>query len=225
MNQSKVRGKCLFYFETAIYVITLLYSFYHSWQIQDMNALGMSVVACITPWIVPVIFRLFHWKPIYEILICNITFVYFASLIGSCFHGYSVLGFDKVLDFSSGLLLTIAAVILFMVIKKSAHIDDPDDYRLFLLFINAMNLAIAVCWEFFEYAMLIFFQNDCINHYTQGVHDSITDMMCAGVGGLLVTLCIVHAYRHHHDNFITRLCEKFYILNIQNHRTKKQTDE
>lgn len=216
MKQSKKRGQRLYQAEVILYVVTLIYSFYHNWQQSDMNALGMTVVACITPWIVPIIFRVFHWQPIYEIRICNITFVYFASLIGSCFHGYSLLGFDKVLHFSSGLLLTIASAILFMVIQKTAHVDKPNDYHLFLIFINAMNLAIAVCWEFFEYAMLIFFQNDCINHYTQGVHDSITDMLCAGIGGLIVTACIIHAYRHERDNFITRLCEKFYLLNIQN---------
>ncbi len=218
MNRNQERGKRLFQVEVFIYVITLLYSFYHSWQIHDMNALGMSVVACLTPLIVPILFRFFHWQPIYEIWICNITFVYFASLIGSCFHGYSLLGFDKVLHFSSGLLLTIASVIIFLAIKKTAHVDDRDDYHLFLLFINAMNLAIAVCWEFFEYAMLIFFDNDCINHYTQGVHDSITDMLCAMVGGLLVTACIIYAYRYHKDHFITRLCEKFYTLNIEKNK-------
>lgn len=201
----------------VLYIITLLYSFYHNWQVQDMNALGMSAVACITPLIVPTIFRILHWQPIVEIQISNMIFVYFASLIGSCFHGYSLLGFDKVLHFSSGLLLTIASMILFMVIQKKERIEKTEDYHLFLVFINAMNLAIAVCWEFFEYAMLIFFQNDCINHYTQGVHDSITDMLCAGIGGLLITACVIRAHRHHHDNFVTRLCNKFYRLNIQKH--------
>ena len=41
------------------------------------------------------------------------------------------------------------------------------------------NMAVAQLWEFYEYVMLIFFKNDCINHYTQGVHDSNTDMLCA----------------------------------------------
>jgi len=197
-----------------IYIVTLLFGFYRNWQARDYNALAMGFVACITPWIVPLICKICKFNPVYEISICNVVFVYFASLIGSVFHGYSVFGFDKVVHFFSGVLLTIASALVFMIIKNVSHIRDRADYRLFLVFINAMNLAIAACWEFYEYAMLIFFDNDCINHYTQGVHDSITDMLCAFVGGIVVTLLIVRSYKSGKANFITDLCEKFYDQNL-----------
>lgn len=198
-----------------IYIVTLAYGFYKNIQLGDMNAVGMGVVACLTPWIVPVIFKLFKFKPVYEIYIINIIFVYFASLIGSSFHGYSVLGFDKVLHFSSGLLLTTASILLFMMIKHVCHIEQKEDYHLFLVFINMSNVAIAAFWEFYEYFMLIFFDNDCINHYTQGVHDSITDMLCAFVGGIIITYLVMRSYQRNQPNFITNLCEKFYSLNIE----------
>ncbi len=209
--------KLLLRAEIFIYAISVVYGFYHSWMMEDDQALGMCVVACLTPWIVPLIFHLAHFKRVVEIDICNIAFVYFASLIGSVFHGYSVFGFDKVVHFCSGLLLTTCSILLFMIIKKTAHIQNKEDYHLFLIFINAMNLAIAVCWEFYEYAMLIFFNNDCINHYTQGVHDSITDMLCAFVGGILITQLVMRSYRKKTPGFITSLCEKFYRLNIEKH--------
>ena len=79
------------------------------------------------------------------------------------------------------------------------------------MFINAVNMAIAVCWEFFEYAMLIFFNNDAINHYTQGVHDSMTDMLCATIAGLLLTIWIMK----NHSNFFMNTAQKFYELNIK----------
>lgn len=212
------RSQCLksvLYVLIAVYLITLIYGFYCNFQKQDYNALGMLAVACITPLIIPAVFKILHFQPVYEIYICNIVFVYFASLIGSGFHGYSLPGFDKVLHFSSGLLLSIVSILIFMMIKKVSHITNQADYHLFLLFINTANLAIAACWEFYEYAMLIFFNNDCINHYTQGVHDTITDMLCAFVGGLIITALVAHAYRHQKSNFITDLCEKFYNLNIK----------
>lgn len=215
MGRKDAKLQKILYGMIAIYIITLIYGCYHNWQLQDFNALGMGAVACITPLIVPAIFRLCKFKPVYEIYICNVAFVYFASLIGSSFHGYSVLGFDKVLHFSSGLLLTIVSVMIFMIIKKVSHITNKEDYHLFLVFINAMNLAIAVCWEFYEYAMLIFFDNDCINHYTQGVHDSMTDMLCAFVGGMIITALIMRSYKQNKPNFITSLCEKFYDFNIK----------
>lgn len=213
-TKSEQTLKKVWYGVSAVYLVTLLYGFYRNAQLNDLNALGMGVVACFTPLIVPAIFKLFRLQVVYEIYICNVVFVYFASLIGSCFHGYSLLGFDKVVHFASGLIFTIVSAIVFMMIKRVSRIEDRADYHLFLLFINALNLAIAVCWEFYEYAMLIFFDNDCINHYTQGVHDSITDMLCAFGGGIIITLLFIRSYRRNHPNFVTNLCEKFYRLNI-----------
>lgn len=215
MDHKDRRLQRILHILVVIYIVTLLYGFYLNWQLRDYNALGMGAVACVTPLIVPIIFKLCKFKPVYEVYICNIAFVYFASLIGSSFHGYSLLGFDKALHFSSGLLLTIVSMIVFMIIKKVSHITNKEDYHLFLVFINALNMAIAVCWEFYEYAMLIFFNNDCINHYTQGVHDSITDMLCAFVGGLIITALVIKSYRSKKANFIINLCEKFYRLNIK----------
>ena len=213
-KQNEVLKKVLYGF-ILIYVVTTLYGFYINYQAQDMNALAMGAVACITPLIVPLLFTLCKFKPVYEIYIINIVFVYFASLIGSSFHGYSILGFDKALHFSSGLMFTIVAMMLFMIVKKVKHITNKEDYTLFLIFINAVNLAIAVLWEFYEYAMLIFFNNDCINHYTQGVHDSMTDMLCAFVGGILITVLVMRGYKKKKQTFILNLCEKFYGSNIE----------
>ena len=62
--------------------------------------------------------------------------------------------------------------------------------------------------------MLIFFNNDAINHYTSGVHDTITDMLVCVAGGLVVTGFLISAKRSGKDNFFTRLPQKFYDLNL-----------
>lgn len=198
----------------AIYIVTLLISFYHNYTIGDMNALGMSVVAMLTPLIVPVIFRLLHFKPVYEIYIISTIFTYFASLIGSGFHWYSYLGFDKVLHFSSGWMFATVAVILFFYIRRSNVVQKGSDYIIYMIFINTVNMAIALIWEFYEYAMLIFFNNDCINHYSQGVHDSMTDMLCATVAGLLISFLIHRYHKTGKSNFFVNVYEKFYERNI-----------
>ena len=85
---------------------------------------------------------------------------------------------------------------------------------MFLVFINAVNIAVGEIWEFYEYGMLIFFNNDCINHYTQGVHDSMTDMLCAACAGIILTLLIVRYYKTGKGNFFISVYEKFYQRNI-----------
>ena len=204
----------------VIYVITLAYALYHNYSIQDWEAVGMGFVAMITPLIVPVAFKIFHLKPVYEIYIVSTVFTYFASLLGSSFHWYSYFGFDKVLHFSSGWFVTTLAVILYFFIKKSNTFKDKKDYTIFLIFINAVNLAVAELWEFYEYAMLIFFNNDCINHYTQGVHDSMTDMLCATFAGIILTLLIIRYYKTGKGNFFISVYEKFYQRNIAEENEK-----
>ena len=66
----------------------------------------------------------------------------------------------------------------------------------------------------FSSGWLIFFKNDCINHYTQGVHDSITDMLCAVVAGICLTVFLVLYYKNGRRSFFVNIYEKFYDRNI-----------
>ena len=144
------------------------------------------------------------------IYIINLVFIYFASLIGSCFNGYSLPFFDKALHFSSGIFASLLAVILFCKIKKEKRINKIKDYHLFILFVNNTNLAIAMLWELYEYMMLILFNNDCINHYKTGVHDSMSDMICALIAGIIVLGLIHRYYKFGKNSFLLKLCENFY---------------
>lgn len=198
-----------------IYVLTTIYAFYFNYQIQDYRGIGMGIVAIFTPWLIPILFKVLHLKASDEIYLLNVIFVYFASLVGSCLGGYSLPFFDKVLHFSSGLFATILAMMLYSWIKHKKKPETKADMAIFYIFINALNLAIAAIWEFYEYSMLVFFNNDCINHYTTGVHDSITDMICAFFAGLILTGFIVRYYKTSRSSFFISLYEKFYDMNIE----------
>lgn len=199
-----------------IYVITLIGAFVYNFQIKNMQGVGMSVVAMLTPWIVPIAFKVLKLKATNEVYLLNVVFVYFASLIGSCLGGYTVPFFDKIVHFFSGILMSVVAMMMFSWIKQEEKIKDPKDVCILYLFINAANLAVAALWEFYEYFMLIFFNNDCINHYTTGVHDSITDMLCAFAGGLLITYLVFRYYKMGKKGFFIELHQNFYKHNNKN---------
>lgn len=206
--------KRILYICYIIYAITLAYAVYRNIIMEDYATLGMSVVAMLLPFAVPFIFRVFHFKPVYEIYIVAVVFIYFASLLGSSFFWYSYPGFDKVVHFISGFMFLLAAVMLFFYLRKSDAIKTKEDRNVWIVFINAVNLAVAVCWEFYEYLLLVFFNNDAIRHYASGVHDSMTDMLCAGLAGVLMTIYIVYNWRRKKTTFITNIYKKFYQRNI-----------
>lgn len=197
----------------VIYAITSVIGFISNYQAGNTQGIAMGVVALITPWLLPLAFKIFKLKATNEIYILNIIFVYFASLIGSCFHGYSIPFFDKIVHFFSGILISLIAVMIYSWLKQEAKIQDKKDISVLYLFINNTNLAIAALWEFYEYFMLIVFNNDCINHFTTGVHDSITDMLCAFIGGLIITYVFYQYYTKKKQNYFVDLCQNFYKTN------------
>lgn len=222
MTHKDKQRKKLYHICLVIFVLTALYGFYHNYQVGNWNGFMMGFAALLTPWIVPTIFRIFKLKPVYEIYLVGIVFMYFASLIGSCFHGYSLPYFDKVMHFSSGLFATLLAVMLYCKIKQVKKVENKSDYAIFLIFINSVNVAIAALWEFYEYFLLIGFQNDAINHYSTGVHDSITDMICAFVAGCFITALIVRYYKTGKSNFFIQLYESFYEKNIKQEKDQEE---
>lgn len=206
--------KKVWYGSIILYIGTLAFAFGYKLYTKDYHSVGMAFVAMLTPCIVPLIFKLCHWNVVYEIYILSNVFTYFASVWGGALNAYRLYGFDKALHFSSGWLITTAAVILYFTIKGDRKFQSKREFTIFLIFINAVNMAVAQLWEFYEYAMLIFFKNDCINHYTQGVHDSITDMLCAAVAGIGLTVFLVLYYKNGRRNFFVNIYEKFYDRNV-----------
>lgn len=197
-----------------IYITTLIIGLYVNYINGNSNDFFMTLVAIVTPLIIPALFYLLKLKITDEIMIINLVFVYFASLIGSGFNGYELPFFDKVLHFSSGILISMLAIIIYWVIKKDRAINDEKEHRIFMLFVLNTNLAIAMLWELYEYMMLVLFNNDCINHYSTGVHDSMTDMICALTAGLIVLYAVNRYYKHKKDNCLVNVCKNFYDKNF-----------
>ena len=182
-----------------IYLISLVSAFYLNWGGKYFS---MTIVACLTPFIMPLLMKLLKIEVPQEFYIINIIFVYFASLWGSCLGGYHLPYFDKFTHFFSGIIFCEIAYIFYKHFL-------PNEKRKFLMFIfiNALNAMIALFWEFYEYALLIFFNYDAINHYSTGIHDSITDMLVAVIGSFILSLYLTHYDQRNDNHFFIKLAK------------------
>ncbi|MGN1342984.1 MAG: hypothetical protein ACI4U3_00275 [Traorella sp.] len=196
-----------------IYYLILFVAIFYCLKHQ-MDSVKMGFVASFTCFLVPLVLKILKMKPIFEIYLINIIFALIASIFGSMLNAYSIPFFDKILHFSSGLFITELCYMLFCYLKKDPYIQTKNERILAVLFVNAANMMVAVYWEFFEYACLIFLHNDAINHYTSGVHDSMTDMLVACLGGFFVTYHIIRYFKTDKKNFWVHLNTKFYKLNF-----------
>ena len=182
-----------------INLISLVYAFYLNWGGKYFS---MTIVACLTPFIMPLLMKLLKIEVPQEFYIINIIFVYFASLWGSCLGGYHLPYFDKFTHFFSGIIFCEIAYIFYKHFL-------PNEKRKFLMFIfiNALNAMIALFWEFYEYALLFFFNYDAINHYSTGIHDSITDMLVAVIGSFILSLYLTHYDQRNDNHFFIKLAK------------------
>ena len=188
-----------------IYIMTLIYAFYVNWQGKYF---GMTFVACITPFIVPTFMKLIKVRVPLEFHIINIVFVYFASLWGSCLGGYQLPYYDKFTHFASGVVI---CEMIFLLYKHYLRHDHRKS--LMFIFLNAVNASVALLWEFYEYALLVFFQYDAIKHFSTGVHDTITDMLVAVIGGLILSIYLIHYDQSEKNHFFVSLERKIYKMN------------
>lgn len=188
----------------GIYMITIIYALIVNFQGKYF---GMTFVAMVTPFIVPGIVKLLKVKVPEEFYIINLVFVYFASLIGSCLGGYSTPYYDKFTHCASGFVI---AEVIYIVYK---HFFKSEKRRqVMFVFVNAVNASIALLWEFYEYALLVFFKYDAIRN-SMGVHDTITDMMVAVIGGLVLTIYLYKFDQSPKEHFFVALQRKIEKMN------------
>lgn len=197
--------KMMWYGCLIIYIVTLIYAFYVNWQGKYF---GMTFVACLTPWILPALMKILHIKVPLEFYIINLVFVYFASLWGSCLGGYSTPYYDKFIHCASGVVICELIYFIYKYFLREDHRQS-----LMFLFLNAVNALVALLWEFYEYALLVFFNYDAINHWTSGVHDTLTDMLVAVIGGLVLSFYLIHFDQSPKEHFFVSLERKIYQLN------------
>lgn len=201
----KEKLKIVYYLCIFIYIITLGYTFYKN---MNNHYLGMTFVAGITPFIVPIIVKLLKIKVPYEVYILNLIFVYFASLVGSCLGGYSTPYFDKFTHCASGVVISEVIYIIYKCYLRNDHRKS-----FMFLFINALNAMVALLWELYEYALLVFFNYDAIRHYASGVHDSMTDMLVAVIGGLVLSFYLIKFDQSPKSHFFVSLQRNIQKMN------------
>lgn len=187
------------------YIVALIYALVINYQGKYFS---MCFVAMGTPFLFPLLLKILKVKAPTEVYIFNIIFIFFASLWGSCLGGYSLPYFDKVTHFGSGIL---GCELAYMLYKSFLREDKRQ--LLMAIFINAVNASIAVIWEFYEYMLLVFFNYDAINHYTSGVHDTITDMLMAFTAGLLLTVYLIKYDQKEENHFFVSMERKMYAMN------------
>ena len=187
-----------------IYYCTLALGSINHLSQQNYDKIIYLLMALFCPYLVLKIFDLVKLKYTSSIILVNYWFCFFSLIIGNLFKGYSVPYFDKVLHFTSGILITLLFAMLFKFICNQ-KINNIIKYG----FILGMNMLVAYLWELFEYLCLVLLDIDAINHYTQGVYDTMNDMSICFVASVIIIVLIAK-----NNKLLNNLINDFVAINI-----------
>lgn len=140
-------------------------------------------------------------------------FTFTTVIIGSAFGGYGFIPYwDKLLHFTSGLLITMLGLIVYHLLAPTKEPLTPLTLPVALAFSFAFSMACAAIWEIYEYGLFIFFQVDAVNMLTTGAHDTLQDMTVCLLGSLIALWQIWRSNKGHHS-FLYSTCQDFLEAN------------
>ena len=199
---------------SVLSVVLLIYS--GMVQIHDglYYQLGYLALTVVTSLIGPVFVRWFRLKDSWGLLFWSQLFITVSMIWGHTLHGYDLPGFDKVLHFSSGIMICAAITLFYCWMKQQWKEKTLRDFTLKCICIQGINMMVAFLWEVFEFICLVFFEIDAINHYTQGVYDTMTDMIVCFIGGCLFLWLLARQERKNKKNILIGSLEDFYQANL-----------
>ena len=186
-------------------------------QIHDglYYQLGYLALTVVTSLIGPVFVHHFRLKNSWGLLFWSQLFITVSMIWGHTLNGYALTGFDKVLHFSSGVMICAAITLFYCWMKRQWKETTLRDLILKCICIQGINMLVAFLWEVFEFICLVFFDIDAINHYTQGVYDTMTDMIVCFIGGCLFLWLLTRQERKNKKNILIGSLEDFYQANLE----------
>lgn len=142
----------------------------------------VNILVCISLSIIIVIPRILKKKlninDVTEFIF--LSFILLAGELGSVLKFYDLISwYDSFTHFLSG---TLTGYIALLIIKETKCYKNK---FMNILFIMSLVLAVAACWEIFEFTADSILGNDAQRVLETGVADTMKDIICALLGGTL----------------------------------------
>lgn len=170
-----------------ILITAILYSIKYGMD-KELSYTLISLSLFILVFI-PNILRKFKVKIPPEMEFLYLLFILFAQVLGSMMKLYdSVLAYDKIVHFTSGILSAFIGVYLLTVYKKY----DKKSIVFNAIFILFTSLAVAALWEIFEFSCDSILGNDAQRVISTGVNDTMLDIIMALLASILVTILYLY---------------------------------
>ncbi len=152
------------------------------------NKYGGFLAGLVLPFLPEIVEAIYKCKFSFRISLLYYAFLFIALDMGICMDLYRLWPFfDKIVHFFSGVFSALVGHYALVYFKTN---KSPKVFK--AMFIMFFSMAIAVTWEFFEFACDKFLGQSMQQLISVGVDDTMFDLLAAtlgaGLGGYLLTI-------------------------------------
>lgn len=184
----------------ALLVITLIFNVL--FRNGDKTVRIISIVATIL--VIKILFTKTFLKKSKASYMASLIFVFMAMYLGNVWDFYSLIPlYDKILHFSSGIIIGIIGLIIYAHFTKEYM--NKLSIRFMLVFIFMFCVGLAGCWEIWEFSGDRLFGLDSQNN---SLIDTMMDIILGTVGGMISLIPIYRFAKGHKNKFLDRVTKE-----------------
>lgn len=164
---------------TIIFILILSLSAVYNYFAYSGNKLSRIVVVLCVVIALYLVFKIPVLKKVNDIYLPTIIFVFFATYCARVLNFYSLDCYDKILHFSSGLLLGYVGIVIY-----DLFFQNKADIKGRIVFAIFFSIAIAGLWEVWEFSC------DKVAGMTlqRSLDDTMYDIICGSIGGIITSV-------------------------------------
>lgn len=189
---------------TIIFLSLLAVTLIFNTVFQNGSKIFRIILTAATILIIKIIFSVTFFKKSKASYTAILIFIFMTMYLGNVFDFYSLVSsYDKILHFSSGIIIGVIGLIVYAHFTKEYM--KKLNPKFMLLFIFIFCVALAGCWEIWEFTgdMLFGFQSQ-----NNSLIDTMMDIICGTLGGVVSLLFIYKFAKGNSNRFFEKVTKE-----------------
>lgn len=189
---------------TVIFLSLLVATLIFNIIFQNGNKIFRIVLAAAAILIMKVLFTVTFLKKSKASYTASLIFIFLAMYLGNVFDFYQLISiYDKILHFSSGIIIGVVGLIIYAHFTKEYMKKLSPHFM--ILFIFIFCVALAGCWEIWEFTGDRLFG---FNSQNNSLIDTMMDIICGTAGGLVSLIPIYRFARGKSNSFLEKVTKE-----------------
>lgn len=189
---------------TILFLVLLTVTLLFNIIFQNGSSIFRIILTAATILIIKVLFTVTFLKKSKASYIASLLFIFLAMYLGNVFNLYKfVVYYDKILHFSSGIIIGVIGLIIYAHFTKEYMKKLSPQFA--ILFIFIFCVALAGCWEIWE------FTGDRLFGFTSqnnSLIDTMMDIICGTAGGIVSLIPIYRFVRGKSNSFLEKVTKE-----------------